>query len=327
MLDSINGGSYKTGGDVKVSRSVSPKFIGTFKSVGVQDPTVTSNRTTTYGAGIPATSFGSGSSAVVNYLKAGGWPDNLLRLGYTIAMRESGGRPDAYAPYSPTNSDVGLFQINQIGYGGQSWYDKEKLKDGSYNAAMAYKYVSQNGTNFLPWAMRATPNGYVFDWSYYAGSSDFAPGTQLRSDTEARTLSYWNSFPGAANGMFVSGKGSSINALVSNGEYVMGADTVAKYGKGTMDRINAGTFKSGGLVGGGFASNSRSMPRYSVPRGGSGFSSSGAGNSGGGSGSFSKDTYIINVNANSVNDPTAVANMVVNRLNAMNSRRQHSRSI
>ncbi|MCG9046584.1 phage tail tape measure protein [Laribacter hongkongensis] len=46
-----------------------------------------------------------------------------------------------------------------------------------------------------------------------------------------------------------SGTSDSIPAWLSNGEYVIKADTVSKYGKGFFDRLNAGHFATGGLVG------------------------------------------------------------------------------
>ncbi|WP_193582881.1 phage tail tape measure protein [Laribacter hongkongensis] len=56
-----------------------------------------------------------------------------------------------------------------------------------------------------------------------------------------------------ATGGHVAGPGSgtsdSIPAWLSNGEYVIKADTVSKYGKGFFDRLNAGHFATGGLVG------------------------------------------------------------------------------
>ena len=45
------------------------------------------------------------------------------------------------------------------------------------------------------------------------------------------------------------GTSDSIPAWLSNGEYVIKADTVSKYGKGFFDRLNAGHFATGGLVG------------------------------------------------------------------------------
>jgi TP901 family phage tail tape measure protein len=137
----------------------------------------------------------------VSYINNGGWPDNLTRLAFAIAMRESNGNANAFSRYSPTNSDTGLFQVNEAAYGKQPWFDLNRLKDGSYNAGVAYKYVSQGGTHFLPWAL--TPgfdgtNGW--DWAYYANSSYFAPGSQARSETIRRTKLFWDAFKGSSGG-------------------------------------------------------------------------------------------------------------------------------
>jgi TP901 family phage tail tape measure protein len=45
-----------------------------------------------------------------------------------------------------------------------------------------------------------------------------------------------------------SGTSDSIPALLSNGEYVVKASSVAKYGTGFMDTVNAGKFAEGGMV-------------------------------------------------------------------------------
>lgn len=59
--------------------------------------------------------------------------------------------------------------------------------------------------------------------------------------------------PTMASGGSVSGPGSwtsdSIPAMLSNGEYVVQAKSVAKYGHGFMDSVNAGRYANGGPVG------------------------------------------------------------------------------
>ena len=56
-----------------------------------------------------------------------------------------------------------------------------------------------------------------------------------------------------ASGGYISGPGSktsdSIPARLSNGEYVVRASSVQKYGKSALDKINEGRFASGGIVG------------------------------------------------------------------------------
>jgi TP901 family phage tail tape measure protein len=55
-----------------------------------------------------------------------------------------------------------------------------------------------------------------------------------------------------ADGGYISGPGTgtsdSIPAMLSNGEYVVKASSVAKYGTGFLDRVNAGRYANGGHV-------------------------------------------------------------------------------
>jgi TP901 family phage tail tape measure protein len=57
---------------------------------------------------------------------------------------------------------------------------------------------------------------------------------------------------GSASGGMIRGAGTptsdSIPALLSNGEYVVKAKSVKKYGVGTLDALNAGRFAEGGLI-------------------------------------------------------------------------------
>ena len=178
MMDTINAGKFADGGIVKLDKDL-------LENEGVSVKTARN---------------------AVKSIVDGGWPDDRVRLAYTIAMRESNGNPNAFSRYSPTNSDTGLFQINEKAYGGQRWFDLNKLKDPVYNSSMAYKYVSRKGEFFLPWALTPQFNGKTgWDWSYYAGSEVFAPGGQARNETIRRTELFWNSFKGLNN------KGSTGN--------------------------------------------------------------------------------------------------------------------
>jgi TP901 family phage tail tape measure protein len=83
-----------------------------------------------------------------------------------------------------------------------------------------------------------------------------------------------------ASGGFVSGAGSktsdSIAAWLSDGEYVVKADAVGKYGVGFLDMLNKGIlgrnmmpkFASGGLVGGGASGSSRDVVDINLNIGG-----------------------------------------------------------
>lgn len=68
-----------------------------------------------------------------------------------------------------------------------------------------------------------------------------------------------SSYEARAGGGYISGPGSStsdsIPARLSNGEYVVKASSVAKYGKSFFDNVNAQRFASGGMVGGGLSAS------------------------------------------------------------------------
>ena len=105
----------------------------------------------------------------------------------------------------------------------------EKLKTGSVFQ------IPQNGKIYL---FKLQENGDVKEVS-------------VGSAGQKWTGSSWTK---AASGGHITGPGSgrsdSIPAMLSNGEYVIKADTVSKYGKGFFDSVNAQKFGIGGLVGG-----------------------------------------------------------------------------
>jgi hypothetical protein len=80
----------------------------------------------------------------------------------------------------------------------------------------------------------------------------------------------WEAKYGVASGGYISGPGTptsdSIPAMLSDGEYVIKAASVNKFGKNFLDSINAGKlpgFKKGGMTGGG---SSKSTPAKPVGR-------------------------------------------------------------
>jgi hypothetical protein len=143
------------------------------------------------------------STDVVGWLRAGGWPEQFIRVGYAIAMRESGGAPGAIS-----TGDWGLFQLNKPTYGNNGWWNDTSMLDPIYNARMAWQYVAQQGGNFLPWGMRVDPNGsFQFDWSYYKNADgSWVDGfDQASADyVESYTPAYYESFPGFMGGGYVS---------------------------------------------------------------------------------------------------------------------------
>jgi hypothetical protein len=137
-----------------------------------------------------------------------------------------------------------------------------------------------------------------------------------------------------------------IPAMLSNGEYVVKASAVSKYGKGFMDQVNAGQFGMGGLAttaprmvspvkyaGGGFVgSMSGATPTFGVPQMESVNPSSmnaNIANSYGGSNSSSvRNSSKVNIVINGAGGKStnAIANKVISMINQANGRRNHSRS-
>jgi hypothetical protein len=142
-----------------------------------------------------------------------------------------------------------------------------------------------------------------------------------------------------ASGGFISGPGGPrsdmIPAMLSNGEYVVKASSVAKYGKGFMDQVNSGSlnpfqgssmqpvrFANGGMVG------SAPMPAFTMPE--MADTSVGVNNTtyGGNSSSSSNNTNVkVVINGSGGKSANAIANKVVSMINSANNRRSHSRSI
>jgi hypothetical protein len=184
--------------------------------------------------------------------------------------------------------------------------------------------------------------GYEWDWSYYS------PRPSWADTTERRTATFWNSWVQKANGGYISGAGGpmsdSIPAMLSNGEYVINADSVRKYGKIFLDKINSGQFaetsyglpepelkmRMGGFVGKAKRRNI-SSPMFNLPSA-SGLSSRNIANTV--NNSQASNSSAVN-NSNNVKivingagkNANAIANKVAKMINASNDARNHSRSI
>lgn len=112
---------------------------------------------------VNASYSGGGGDALISLLKQAGFKGEGLRIAYGIAMRESGGRPDAYnGNLVSGDRSWGLFQINTLGnmisrvkqFGLKSEQD---LLDPLANARAAYQ-MSRGGRDFGSWGIG--PNAY-----------------------------------------------------------------------------------------------------------------------------------------------------------------------
>lgn len=103
-------------------------------------------------------------------LKAVGFEGKSLRVAWTVAMKESNGRPKAHNDTLATgDNSYGLFQINMLGKLGEDRrekFDLEKNKDlfdPVTNAQIAY-HMTQGGKDWSSW--KITPgvsNGERYD--------------------------------------------------------------------------------------------------------------------------------------------------------------------
>jgi hypothetical protein len=104
------------------------------------------------------------NTQLVKTLHDAGFRGNALRTAYGIAMRESGGRPDAYNGNTGTgDQSYGMFQINMLGSMGPArrrqfgLKKNEDLFDAVTNARAAFQ-MSKGGKDFGAWGIG--PNAY-----------------------------------------------------------------------------------------------------------------------------------------------------------------------
>lgn len=83
---------------------------------------------------------------LVKELKRAGFKGRGLRIAWSIAMRESGGRANAIS----STGDYGVFQFNRAAWGRQPWWNTTKLLTRDYNIMIAYR-ISQEGKTWYPW--------------------------------------------------------------------------------------------------------------------------------------------------------------------------------
>jgi hypothetical protein len=112
---------------------------------------------------------------LVREMKQAGFKGKGLRIGWAIAMRESGGRADAIS----STGDYGVFQFNRAAWGSQPWWNTTKLLTRDYNILVAYK-ISQKGHTWYPWDIDGQGN-----WK----------GNYTPHSVYAKFKSWYNKFP------------------------------------------------------------------------------------------------------------------------------------
>jgi TP901 family phage tail tape measure protein len=97
---------------------------------------------------------------LVKLLQKAGFSGQGLRMAWSIAMRESGGRPGARSPIKGTypngTYDAGLFQLNSSNYKGWK-LDVNKLYEGLYQAQFVRSLTNNMTRNTTPWGLN--PDG------------------------------------------------------------------------------------------------------------------------------------------------------------------------
>lgn len=125
---------------------------------------------------------------LVSTLQKVGFQGKGLKTAYAIAMRESGGNPEAFNPDRTTgDQSYGLFQINMLGDMGPARRRQfgisgnEQLLDPLTNARAAYK-MSRGGKDFGAWGLG--PNAYRAGAGFDTIEKFYRtfPGTTLKGD-------------------------------------------------------------------------------------------------------------------------------------------------
>jgi TP901 family phage tail tape measure protein len=202
-----------------------------------------------------------------------------------------------------------------------------------------YKVVDWFGPTSLGGYINGTPD--YMHWQISQGGGVVTPQrvAQVIGELGINPDGTFNRPNTYAAGGFISGPGGPrsdmIPAMLSNGEYVVKASSVSKYGKGFMDQINSGSlnpfqgssmqprmFADGGMVG------PAPMPAFSMPA--MADTSVGVNNTNyaGNSSSTRNNTKVkVVINGAGGKGANAIANKVISMINSANNRRNHSRSI
>jgi hypothetical protein len=149
-------------------------------------------------------------------LAEAGFKGDGLRTAWAIAMRESGGNPQAFNGNASTgDKSYGLFQVNMLGAMGPSRMrqyglsSENQLFDPTTNARVAYQ-MSKGGTDFGAWGIG--PNAY-----------QGAPAA-----AHARFEQLYNQFPGA-EGLNRPGSPAGQTGSVGSPSMQQGAPSLAQH--------------------------------------------------------------------------------------------------
>ena len=296
---------------------------------------------------------------LVKLLDSVGFKGADLRTAFGVVMGESSGDRRA-VNNNGTNKDWGLFQMNDywnrniVVDGKKADFSPDKIFDAQYNSRFALATTRDAGVRAHwkdPWR----------DWNAYNHNTRWYQNGLKLFDQNPQ----WRTAIGLSSGGMIRGAGSSMSdsipAMLSNGEYVIRADSVKKYGKDFLDAVNSGRFspeagmsqtpivsiqgvmpqdgevvamKFGGMVG---KSRRRptmpgrvaaKMPAFNLPSTGGYDAKVGA------AAVYSSERNTVN-NSNNVRivingagkNAKSIANKVAEMINSSNNARNHSRSI
>ena len=266
----------------------------------------------------------SGTAMDINWSEEGALSDSTDLFNWWKTGKTSAGAP--WKPISPQPYKTALSLKNK--YKVVDWFGPTSL-GGYINGTPDYMHwqISQGGGVVTPQRV-----------AQVIGELGLNPdGTFNRPNTYAA-------------GGFISGPGGPrsdmIPAMLSNGEYVVKASAVSKYGKGFMDQVNAGQFGMGGLAttaprmvspakyaGGGFVGSiSTATPTFGIPQmesiNPSSMNANIANSYGGSNSSSVRNSSKVNIVINGAGGKSsnAIANKVISMINQANGRRNHSRS-
>jgi spore coat assembly protein SafA len=203
------------------------------------------------------------------FYQAGFRGENLVNM-VAIAMRESGGRPDAFNGNAGTgDKSYGLTQINMIGKLGEARREQlgltsnDQLFDPLTNAKAAYA-ISNNGTDLSPWgAYKGESNTYNTDVGAARAAVQQAEAQGLLGQSFA-------SGTGGGSGGPVTGAGGNAGVGTANAQTSMPTLRIGAHGPAVADlqrQLKAAGFNPG-LIDGKFGPQTQAaVKKYQAAHG------------------------------------------------------------